>query len=196
MCKLSTAFGLFMLAAALGGCSNDDVLLASTDGQASSPYFVMSPDGVGPLNADTPYNLIRIGDAFQDFNVTEETTFQQGEKVPVITIRKDVEPLLSINPDFKHNGIFSIIVHDNRVANRLGHRLGDSYRDVYHYGKVEKCVPALAEWKGKVMCYAPDAGNILYLFAGGQGLADDQVPPPEQMADWQLDAIVWKPPVG
>ena len=193
--KITTVLAIMMSSWLVGCGSGQDALMAST-GVADQPLFVLSPDGVGPLNADTPFNLIRIGDAFQDFNVSEEVQFVQNDKFPVITVKDEASPVLSINPDYQHSGIFSIIVHDRRVANRLGHQLGDTYRQVYSYGKTEKCAPGVQEWAGKVMCYAPSAGNVLYLFSGGpQALVTNEVPTPDKMADWQLDAIVWRPPV-
>jgi hypothetical protein len=164
--------------------------------EREAPLFTLSADGVGPLNADTPFNLVQIGDAFQNYNVAQETHLQDGGQYPVITIRQHIKLLLSVNADYKQEGIFSIIVHDNLIGNELGHRLGDRFNEIYSYGKTEECAPGLEEWAGKVMCYAPNTKNILYLFANDayQG-ADGAVPAPDVLADWQLDAIVWKPPV-
>ena len=186
--------GSAILSTLLVSCGGDDSLPQNT-GQAG-PLFVLSADGVGPLNADTPFNLVRIGEAFQDYNVAEETHFLKGEKYPVITVKQKVTPLLSINPNYKQEGIFSVVAHDNLIGNKLGHRIGDKYSTVYSYGKTEECGPGMEEWAGKVMCYAPQTGNILYLFEGSWDGDENTVPPPDVMADWQLGAIVWKPPGG
>lgn len=182
------------LAVLLVACGNEDKPQAALDGVAPqvTPLFVLSPDGVGPLNADTPFNLIRIGDAFQELNVAEETHFTNGEKYPVITVKQHVKPLLSINPDYQQKNIFSVVVHDNLVGNKLGHPLGSKFMDVYTYGQVEQCAPGMDEWAGKVMCYAPKTGNILYLFGGTWSGAPTELPPPDVMANWQLEAMVWK----
>ncbi|PIE00236.1 MAG: hypothetical protein CSA79_04740 [Thiothrix nivea] len=161
-----------------------------------TPLFTLSADGVGPLNAETPFNLVQIGDAFQNYNVAQETHLRDAGQYPVITVRQRDELLLSINADYKEQRVFSIIVHDNRVGNELGHRLGDRFNEIYAYGKTEECAPGLEEWAGKVMCYAPQTKNILYLFdnEAGQG-ADGEVPTHDVLADWELAAIVWKPPL-
>ncbi|HPE61026.1 MAG: DUF1131 family protein [Thiothrix sp.] len=166
---------------------------------ASRPLMMLSVDGVGPLNATTPFNLIRIGQAFQDFNVTEETRFAEDEKYPVITVKQAIEPLLSINPDAREQNIFSIIVHDNKIGNGLGHKIGTRFADIYSYDNTERCAPGMEEWRGKVMCYAPHARNILYLFekpavANAPVLENGAAPAPAQMTDWTLGAIVWKSP--
>ncbi|HPQ96987.1 MAG: DUF1131 family protein [Thiothrix sp.] len=187
------------LGCGLAGCNEGSGVDLGIEA-ASRPLMMLSVDGVGPLNATTPFNLVRIGQAFQDFNVTEETRFTEDEKYPVITVKQEVEPLLSINPDAREQNIFSIIVHDNKVGNGLGHRIGTRFADIYSYDHTERCVPGMEEWRGKVMCYAPHAHNILYLFEKPPGVdeaaasTDGVAPAPEKMADWMLGAIVWKSP--
>lgn len=177
---------------ACGGEADDGGNVAAPE----VPLFTLSADGVGPLNAETPFNLVQIGDAFQNYNVAQETHLRDGGQYPMITVRLQDELLLSINADYKEQGVFSVIVHDNRIGNELGNRLGDRFNEIYAYGKTEECAPGLEEWSGKVMCYAPQTKNILYLFESEtyQG-ADGEVPAPDVMADWELAAIVWKPPV-
>ncbi len=179
----------------LSACGGDQGH-STADASRETQLFVLSADGVGPLNADTPFNLVRIGSAFQDYNVAQETHMEEGGKYPVITVKQRVRDLLSINADYKQEKIFSIIVHDNLIGNELGHRLGDKFSEIYAYGKTEECAPGLEEWSGKVMCYAPKTTNILYLFENGtsQG-SKGEVPAPDAMSDWQLASIVWKPPV-
>ncbi len=168
-----------------------------------APLFMLSADGVGPLNASTPFNLRQIGDAFQNFNVAEEIRFLNGSQYPMITVRQGAEHLLSVNPDHRGENIFSIIIYHNRIGNKLGHRIGQKFSEVYRYGRIGECGPGIEEWAGKVMCYAPQNNNILYLFAGEQAASaqvapkrsvEASVPPPDEMTDWRLEAIVWKPP--
>lgn len=187
---LNTLVVSFMVAC--GGGQDEDESAAVRE----VPLFTLSADGVGPLNAETPFNLVQIGDAFQNYNVAQETYLQEGGQYPVITVRQQVRLLLSINADYRQENVFSVIVHDNLIANELGHRLGDRFNEIYSYGKTEECAPGLEEWSGKVMCYAPNTKNILYLFANEnyQG-ADGVVPEHDVLADWELAAIVWKPPV-
>ncbi len=186
--------GLTMVfALALSACGSD-AEEANTDGSqaTAAPLFMLSADGVGPLNAETPFNLVRIGDAFQNFNVAQETHYRGGGQYPVITIKQQSKPLLSINPDYREEGIFSVVVHDNLIGNKLGHAIGTPFRDVYAAGKTERCVAGADEWRGKVMCFAPKTQNVLYIFSGQWNGAGDQLPPMKEMADWRLDTMVWK----
>lgn len=158
------------------------------------PLFMLSTEGVGPLNPATPFNLVKIGDAFQNFNVAQETSFTKGGEIPAITVRQQVKPILSINPDYKQERIFSIVVQDNLVGNQLGNKIGDKFNEIYQAGHTEECAPALEEWAGKVMCYAPKSSNIMYLFAGEWDGAKGEMPPLEVLAHWQLEAMIWKTP--
>lgn len=196
---LSSLCGGLLLSAVLTACSESDSSPKAVEPPA--PLFMLSADGVGPLNAETPFNLRQIGDAFQDYNVTQEIHFLNGSRYPMITVKQKVEPLLSINPDHSGQRVFSIVVHNNRVGNKLGHEVGEKFNEIYSYDTTEDCGPGIEEWAGKVMCYAPQNKNILYLFYPVAGSVENvvrsvenAVPAPDAMADWVLEAIVWKPP--
>lgn len=192
---LSRLIALGGVLCCLTACSGRDDVQASTVENVSNPVFMLSGDGVGPLNAETPFNLVRIGDAFQEYNVAEETHFNNGEKYPVITVRQQVKPLLTINPDFQQKRIFSIIVHDNLVGNKLGHSIGSKFSEIYTPANLEQCAPGVEDWAGKVMCFAPKNTNILYLFSGAVPKVTDTVPKPAEMQDWVLESMVWRAPV-
>lgn len=186
---------LALLVSHLTACSSRDNVQAATVENVIAPLFMLSADGVGPLNADTPFNLVRIGDAFQEFNVIEETQVNSGDNSRVITVKQQVKPLLTINPDFQQKHIFSVIVHDNLVGNKLGHRIGSTFAEIYTPETLEQCVPGVDDWAGKVMCYAPKNSNILYLFSGVEPKITDQSPKPAEMKDWILEGMVWRAPV-
>lgn len=185
---------LMLVASYLTACSSRDDVHASTVENIPTPAFMLSEDGVGPLNADTPFNLIRIGDAFQNYNVVEETPLNGGEHNRIITVKEQIKPVLTINPDFQQKRIFSVIVHDNLVGNKLGHTLGTKFSEIYTPQTLEQCAPGVDDWAGKVMCYAPKNTRILYLFSGASPKITDKVPTPAEMQDWVLEEFVWKAP--
>lgn len=158
------------------------------------PVEVLSADGIGPINGDTPFNLHDITMAFQGLNVAQRTNYAEGKEYPVITVSKDLKPLLTINPDAKQAKVFSVMVHDNLIVNRLGHPIGSKFTDVYTFGATEECAAGSEELSGKVLCYAPKTGNLLYLFGGTWNGPDGSVPPKDVLAKWQMEAIIWKPP--
>lgn len=170
----------------------DDTQTA-TSKPAGKPLEILSVAGIGPINAQTPFNLHELTTAFQGFNVDQRLNYSEGEKYPVIRVSKDLKPLLTINPDVKHEKIYSVMVHDNRIGNGLGHSIGVKFVDIYAYGQTEACAAGAEELSGKVLCYAPQTGNILYLFGGAWNGPSGSVPPKDVLADWQLEAIIWKP---
>ncbi len=158
------------------------------------PLEMLSIGGVGPLNAQTPFNLHDITAVFPNLNVAQQTNFTEGQAYPIITVSKDLKLLLTINPELKHEKIFSVMVHDNLIGNQLGVAIGMPFRDVYSYGHTEECAAASEELTGKVLCYAPRVGNILYLFSGKWSGPTNAIPPQEVLGDWKIEAIIWKPP--
>lgn len=175
------------------GSRDDTANTASTQEKAQRNPIVLSADGVGSINASTPFNMHQITRAFQDYSVTEYTQFQKGDSAPVIRISEDGKPLILINPDTDQTGVFSVFVMSNKIGNALGHPIGTPYNKVYNYDSVEPCIAGTEEFTGKVLCLAPGVKNILYVFAGKWDGPKDEVPPAAILSDWTLDTIVWKP---
>lgn len=169
---------------------------SSTDSQvAIKPIEMLSLDGVGPINAQTPFNLHDLTVAFPNLSVEQRQMFAEGQEYPVIEVSKDAKPLLVLNPDAKHDKIYSVLVKSNLIGNKLGHSIGMTFADIYAYGQTEECAPGAEELSGKVLCYAPKTGNILYLFSGVWNGPGGQVPPKDVLANWTLEGMVWKPPL-
>ncbi len=157
--------------------------------------IVLSADGVGPINASTPFNMHQITRAFQDYSVTEYRQFQSGNAEPVIRISEAGKPLILINPDADQKGIFSVFVMSNKIGNALGHDIGTPFNKIYTYDTTEPCIAGTEEFTGKVLCIAPSAQNILYVFSGKWDGPNNEVPPAAILASWVLDTIVWKPDI-
>jgi hypothetical protein len=186
----------FMLLIFLSACSNEqDKQGTDSPGQTPKPVFMLSTAGVGPINADTPFNLRKITAAFEAYRLSVEQlkTFSEGEAYPVMRISDKGEVLMLINPDVKRENVFSVMVKDNRIGNTLNHKIGQLYGDIYRYGQIEECAPGVEELSGKVLCYAPKTGNILYLFSGEWDGPDDQTPPAYVLSEWKLEGMIWKP---
>ncbi len=157
------------------------------------PVEMLSVDGIGPINAQTLFNLHDITAAFQGFNVSQHTNYTEGQQYPVIEVAKELKTLLVINPDVKQEKIFSVMVQDNLIGNRLGHSIGTPFADIYAYGQTEECTAGAEELSGKVLCYAPKTGNILYLFGGSWRGPNGTVPPKDVLAGWKMESMIWKP---
>ena len=153
----------------------------------------LTSDKVGPINAKTPFNIHHITQVFQGLNVSQQTSFQEGQAYPVIRVAKGAKTLMTINPTSDQNSIYSIVIEDNLIRNKLGHRLSTQFSDIYSFGNVEKCLAGKEELSGKTVCYAPNSRNVLYIFTGRWNGPNNEIPPEDVLSTWTLDAIIWKP---
>ncbi len=181
------------LVAFMTACSSDDRSTTNGGTGTNEPTIMLSTDGVGPINASTPFNMHQVTLAFQDYSVTEYTQFQDGASIPVIRVSEEGKPLLLINPDEEQKNIFSIFITSNKIGNALGHQIGALYSEVYNYGETEPCIAGTEEFTEKVLCMAPEAGNILYVFSGKWDGPKKETPPTAILANWGLDTIIWRP---
>jgi len=155
--------------------------------------IVLSMDKIGPITAQTPFNIHHFTLAFKGLNVSQQTSFQEGEAYPVIRVAKGAKNLMTINPTADQNGIYSVIIENNLIHNQLGHPLSTLFSDVYAKEKAEKCLAGQEELSGKTICYAPATHNILYVFTGKWSGPDGKIPPKDVLSTWALDSIIWKP---
>lgn len=153
--------------------------------------IVMSTNAIGAINSDSTFNMHEITLAFPDYSVVEELNYHLGAPYPVIRISKGVKTIMTINPDQSQKNIFSVIVEDNLVENKLGHPLGTSYSKIYTYGQNEDCQLGTEDMAAKVLCYAPKTPNILYVFNGKGG--GNNMPPADILQSWSLESIIWRP---
>ncbi|MCK5895460.1 MAG: DUF1131 family protein [Cocleimonas sp.] len=181
----------------ISGCGTDDTSNNQKSSNASEVIpdyaIVLSAKSLGPINAQTPFNIHHFTVAFPDHNVSQQTSFQEGEAYPVIRIAKGAKNLMTINPTADKTGVYSVVVEDNLIHNQQGHRLGTRFSEIYSFGKIEKCLAGKEELSGKTICYTPEAHNILYIFAGRWNGPDGEIPPENVLSTWTLDSIIWKP---
>lgn len=158
-----------------------------------SSVIILSEDGVGPINASTPFNMHKMTVAFSQYSVVEETNFTDGRPFSAIRISEGVNTIMNIIPNASQQGIYSIIVEDNIIKNGLGHPLGTRYKEIYSYGQDEKCQLGAEDMSGKVICYAPTHPNILYVFNGNTNVIASTIPPADILQGWALELIIWRP---
>lgn len=174
----------------LGACGSNgekDKTTAITDNR----QILLSPDNVGPISANSSFNMHEVTVAFPNYSVEEVLNYHLGSPYPVIRVSKGVKTLLVINPDKSQAKVFSIIIEDNLISNTLGHPLGTSFKDIYKYGQTEDCQLGAEDMAGKALCYAPNTPNILYVF-NGKG-ASSNMPTAEILQGWSLESIIWRP---
>ena len=189
-----TSLLLFIpVAFALTACNEQK---SNTTPAKYAPIATLSANGIGPINGTTPFNLHEITQVFQGYNVAQHTNFADGNQYPVIEVSQGIKRLITINPDLKQHKVFSVMVQDNLIQNGLGHPIGTKFSDIYAKPDLENCAPGMEDLEGKVLCYAPSAENILYIFTGIWNGPNNAIPPLDILKDWQLASIIWKPPAN
>lgn len=177
----------------LSACDNDDKE-KTEEAPVQDTSITLSQDGIGPINATTSFNMHQMTLAFSGYNVVEEVNYVEGKPFSAIRISEGVNTVMSIIPDASRQGIYSVIIEDNIVKNSLGHPLGTAYNDIYTYGQNEKCQAGTEDFAGKMLCYAPQFPNILYVFNGKwDDAATGKAPPADILQGWGLESIIWRP---
>lgn len=194
--------GAILLAGLLIGCGDEitspSVSAQTTDNlkvnDSKSKRLTVSDSGIGPITAESTFNIHVLTHAFPNFSVVEQLNFQEGESFPIITISKGAKTLMTINPTLDLKSIYSVVVEDNLISNSLNHRLGTLFSDIYTESEdTYNCQPGVEEMSGKVLCLPPSASNMLYLFTGKWSGPDGEMPPTSILHGWALEAIIWKP---
>ena len=182
------------LSFALISCDSDKNEETKQTPPAKDTSIILSPDGIGPINATTSFNMHQMTLAFNNYSVVEEINYREGNPFPAIRISEGVKTILNIIPDASQQGIYSVIVEDNVIKNSLGHPLGSLYNEVYSYGQSEECQAGTEDLAGKFLCYAPKHPNILYVFNGKWDNAKSgKAPPADILQGWGIESIIWRP---
>jgi len=190
---LSVILLTLILSIGLTGCDNDDAK-EDTSVPPEDKTIILSADGIGPINATTSFNMHQMTLAFSDYSVVEEVNFLEGNPFPAIRISEGVKTIMNIIPDAAHKNIYSVIIEDNIIQNSLGHHLGTLYNKIYTYGQNEQCQAGFSDMSGKVLCYAPNTPNILYVFNGRwDNPVTGKIPPADILQGWALEEIIWRP---
>lgn len=186
-------FVAILLCTLMAACGNDKAGPENSTTKQTKASILLSVDGVGPINAQTPFNMHQLTLDFPDYSVEEFTDKKVPDKGRIIRVSENGKPILILHPGQDNKRIYSIIIQSTQVENSLGHSLGTAFSDIYSYELTEPCTTGTDELTGKVLCFAPKTPNILYVFAGHSDSPADQTPPPGILASWKLDAIIWKP---
>jgi hypothetical protein len=186
-----------LLVTVLAGCGRETDNAKNSEqnsnAKEATESIIISRDGVGPINASTPFNMHQITLGFQDYSVTEYTQFKDGNSTPVIRISEDGKPIITVNPDQSLDKIFSVFVTSPEIGSALGHTVGMPYSEIYTYDEAEPCIPGTDDFVNKVLCIAPKTPNILYAFTGKWDGPKNETPPIAILSSWKLDSIVWRP---
>jgi Protein of unknown function (DUF1131) len=160
--------------------------------KSAQDSIAITEDGVGPINASTPFDLKTVQKLMPGLKVKRGTSFTEGEEFPILKVSDLKVVLFTIIPDDNGRKIFSIVTKSNRVKNSFGVKIGDMHVGVFG-DKAGDCSPGMEEYAGTVSCLAPRSKHVHYIFVGKWDGSDNEIPPQEVFKSWTVSEIFWKP---
>jgi len=158
--------------------------------QACTPS--VDDSGFGGVDASTPYDAQWIARALPGCRVEPASSTTEGEVTEALVIRDGAVALALIYPDWAGR-IYSVMVENPAVKNRIGPAIGTPYSQIYPEGATPICTPGVEEAAGRVLCAAQPGSRLIYLFEGLWQGPDDTVPPPSVLNSWRIAAFLWRP---
>ena len=93
--------------------------------------------------------------------------------------------------------VLQIMALSNQVRTERNFSFGASYADIYGQANAKVCIAGEEEEAGKVICQAPQAPHIFYIFTGTWDGPDGTLPPADIVRSWRVDQFGWRAtPVG
>lgn len=156
-------------------------------------HIVLSTVGVGGITARTPASLEELSTALTCFHIEKKTGSSEGVTYPYFSASRDGVLQLNIIPKANSKRLHSVVIIGKQVRSTLGHPMGSLFHKVYPSDNATSCQPGLEELSGTVVCTAPTAQNIVYLFSGLWHGPDGEMPPMDVLNMWTLVQISWSP---
>lgn len=155
--------------------------------------LLLTKEAIGPITKNTPYDLHVIKKLFPSLEVKKELNGTEGESFEVLVIYQHNKPLLTIVPtnNSRQGKLLCISFLTNDIQNTLGAAIGSRYSSIYKNHVHANCIPGLEEMAGFVVCSAPNAKNIQYVFKGSGSGEDGRVPPIAILKNWTVKQITW-----
>ena len=193
----SIATGAALAALALTACSGD----APEEETAADLVIETAEDGtwtatanrLGPVGADTPFNLQALQSVLPEFSLVEAEAFAEGMSYSVYEARRDAEGPAELVFDGQEDMLLAVRIRSAgliRAAADIGQRAGAAGFTF------EDCFPGVEERSGDVVCPDPRANGLNYWIAVGHAGPDGELPPAEAIASGEVYEINWQPMAG
>lgn len=148
-------------------------------------------NGLGELTTATRFEPEAVAQALPGCQVLPRAGWSEGDPVDVLSVLDGRTQLALVFPDWTGK-IYSVVIENPVVRNRLGPSIGTSFAKAYENGTVPICVPGTEEATGRVLCQATPEGRLMYVFEGRWNGPDDTLPPAQELSRWLIIALVWR----
>ena len=162
------------------------------DAVAAQPAYTVSETGLGPINADTPWDRAALAGLFPDARVEPGTDNYEGEEYPVIDVRG--EDGLDLRTTGEKGKFLSVRARGGPVVGPRGERIGDGWAKGGF--KTADCQPGVENESGKIFCRRSGQPRVAYVYetadAWEEGTSDNDVPSDDFLkAKGVLTGLIW-----
>lgn len=158
----STVAGFWTNAASFRADNGSFVDLAA-DGNSAGPDqdLVLTRAGLGPLGANSPFDLAAIRAAFPSYDVELRDNQSEGMNRPEIDVFKSGVEIIEVRGEAGKVGDISVLSRE--IHDENGIRVGTKYRD-FPQSAIGSCEFGAEELGDKVVCTTTFSEGIFYWF--------------------------------
>lgn len=179
----------FSRPAAVVGVSALLFFTACSDDAKPLPYpMSLKEEGIGKINADTPFDAVKVASMLPGFDVSPYTSFKEGRPYPILRVARNNHEIMIISPSKDAKRLGSLSIMTPAIPSPGGHHLGESYAAIFS-ATAPSCRSGDGEFEGKTLCQAPGSAHIYYLFPSSDQASGTQQPLPQSA----VEEIVWMP---
>jgi len=156
--------------------------------------FTVTDQGVGPINALTPFDMIELQKILKDYLIVEGTSSALGGTSTIFRVSdEEGAELFVLYPSPDNANVSLIVVTSPTIQDTSGVSVGVTYDTVFGDQLVADAHPGIQHYTGHVLCHAPGSTNITYVFHGDWTGPDGIIPPLNVLQSWTLTEISCQP---
>jgi hypothetical protein len=156
--------------------------------------FTVTDQGVGPINALTPFDKIELEKILKDYLIVEGNSSARGATSPIFRVSdEEIGELFVLYPNADNTSVSLIVITSPSIHDTSGVSVGTTYDTIFGDQLVADAYPGIQHYTGHVLCHAPGSANITYVFQGDWTGPDGIIPPLNVLQSWTLKEISCQP---
>ena len=170
--------------------TTENTVKAATNNSAQPSSIQVTDSGVGSITASTPFTVDAIQAAFPAMEVTTETQSAEGVEYTVIVASDGSGMAMKVEPTVDDK-IYRVSAMSSQFSGASGHTVGESFSSIYGDAIPSDCFPGVEAIADAVSCPAPESQSVRYVFKGGWGPLQGQLPSDAELQGSTLDMMFW-----
>ncbi|MEM1054569.1 MAG: DUF1131 family protein [Bacteroidota bacterium] len=173
--------------AGLAGCIDG----GTSGSETQETLLALRPEGVGALDAETPFSAEAVGEALPDGFALEpgQLEIDSVTTLPVLYAFYEGQIVLEVYPDTTRGTIGRIDAASEAVTSPSGVRPGAGFAEAG--GDDMDCEAGQAELSGRAVCTPSRSAAVRYVFAHGGAPVPGALPDEATLRHSVLERLVW-----